>query len=145
MNRLAAIITLALCLLTFGLIKVAKADFVAPPLEYLMYGVSQELNGNWAVAYDIDNDGEWDISFLHHKISVTREYNECGEPVGNGRDLYVWSGCGEGQTPLLYTLNSNYIAVRKPGQIWSWYIKSTWPAGNAPCRRLYSFVDGGCK
>ena len=72
MKRLVFIVIVSLVVLTFGLIHMAKAEYSEPPLEYLMNGVVREMVGNWAVAYDIDNDGDWDVSFLHHKVSVTR-------------------------------------------------------------------------
>ena len=144
MKRLVFIVFVSLVVLIFGLVHMAKAEYSEPPLEYLMNGVVREMAGNWAVAYDVDNDGDWDVSFLHHKVSVTRPYKECGEPLRQGGNLYVWSGCDEGQTPLLYTLNRKYLAVRKPKQKWSWYIKSTWPSGENGCRRLYSFAELRC-
>ena len=148
MKRLALIVFLSLVILIWGLgVKLAGASsgrYSEPPIEYLMQGVNKEMAGNWAVAYDIDGDGQWDIAFLHHKIAVTREFEQCQRPHRSGASLYVWSGCGENERPMLYTLDRKYIAVRKPDTGWSFYIKKTWPNGKAPCRRLYSFASGGC-
>ena len=148
MKRLALIVFLSWVILTWGLVKLADADYSGgysePPIEYLMHGVNKEMAGNWAVAYDIDSDGQWDIAFLHHKIAVTRKFERCQMPHRSGSSLYVWAGCEDGESPLLYTLDRKYIAIRKPDTRWSFYIKKTWPNGKERCRRLHSFANGGC-
>jgi len=72
LNRLSLIIASGLVLLITGLVEPATAELFEPPIEHLMYGVKDEVHGNISVFYDLDGDGLWDSSFLHHKIGKKR-------------------------------------------------------------------------
>ena len=155
MGRQTSILLIFVLAFFLWLVKSAPAEIPEPPMSFLMPHVTEEIHGNFSVFYDIPAmgqgyDGVWDIAFLHATDGEPKWTKYCGISKRLGEHLYVWTGCGTGERPLLYRFKREYIAVAGPDPhtgrpIWNWYINTkTWPKKKMPCRN-YSFREIRCK
>ncbi len=109
----------------------AFSEIPEPEIGLLMpKPLTDEFHGNYGVWYDTNHDGVADIGFLHRPAGPPKKYVGCKSNSREGAYLYIWAGCGDGGTPIVYRLLRKHLAVNGSlvgSKIWLWYIKGTWP------------------